>query len=401
MNRAMLCVCFLTASSSATAATTPPNGTTVAGLSNVIWTDAIWKSDGTGAMPIGNGDMTSSVWVDEDTGDLRLLISKSDVFDENSQPVKTGVLRLAFNPPLWTGTRSGPSPPPITKCPAGAAFCQTLDLATATVHITTPTISVAVSIDLNAPNRGGVPHRDAGILHVTAKGTSKFGLTVLLEPYRVEGKRTTLGRGFCHPRYEHADTIVIAKDIVQWYHWNSINATYYNDTIANQGLDPAKYATLADPFNHLAFGGTVRGAGLATVNDLSLSSGGKTLTTVDVAVALLTLKVASGEEWISEMAKVTPYVPPLNGSTPAVQDAPEHPTSWDVIWDRSYAEVTAADASEAALAQQITSHVNWDRYLALIQGRVAFAPIKFNGQAFNCNNTGKGWDARDWGADYW
>ena len=30
-----------------------------------------------------------------------------------------------------------------------------------------------------------------------------------------------------------------------------------------------------------------------------------------------------------------------------------------------------------------------------------YAPIKFNGQAFNCNNTGKGWDARDWGAAYW
>ena len=53
------------------------------------------------------------------------------------------------------------------------------------------------------------------------------------------------------------------------------------------------------------------------------------------------------------------------------------------------------------MREQITDHVNWDRYLALIQGRTSFAPIKFNGQAFNCNNTGKGWDARDWGADYW
>ena len=27
-----------------------------------MWTDPTWKSDGTGAMPIGNGDATSSVW---------------------------------------------------------------------------------------------------------------------------------------------------------------------------------------------------------------------------------------------------------------------------------------------------------------------------------------------------
>jgi hypothetical protein len=63
--------------------------------------------------------------------------------------------------------------------------------------------------------------------------------------------------------------------------------------------------------------------------------------------------------------------------------------------------LTGTDAASSASAKQITDHVSWDRYLALIQGRVAFGPIKFNGQSFNCNNTGKGWDARDWGADYW
>jgi hypothetical protein len=40
-------------------------------------------------------------------------------------------------------------------------------------------------------------------------------------------------------------------------------------------------------------------------------------------------------------------------------------------------------------ARFVADHVNWDRYLSLIQGRTAFAPIKFNGQAFNCNNTGQ------------
>ena len=48
-------------------------------------------------MPIGNGDVTSGVWVDGDTGDLRMYISKSDVFDENSQPVKLAILRLCFD----------------------------------------------------------------------------------------------------------------------------------------------------------------------------------------------------------------------------------------------------------------------------------------------------------------
>ena len=43
----------------------------------------------------------------------------------------------------------------------------------------------------------------------------------------------------------------------------------------------------------------------------------------------------------------------------------------------------------------------YDRYLSLIQGRAAFGIIKFNGQMFTANLTGKGWDTRSWGAGYW
>ena len=171
-------------------AAAPPSGASVAESSNVVWTDATWKSDGTGAMPIGNGDVTSGVWVDGITGDLRMYISKSDVFDENSQPVKTGVLRLTFDPPLFkSGQTSG--------------FEQTLVLSNSTVIVKTKDLEVKVWVELNAPLRNGVAHRDAGIMHVTAAAVpgapqllGGFGLKVSLEPYRKEEK-TTLGRGFC------------------------------------------------------------------------------------------------------------------------------------------------------------------------------------------------------------
>ena len=286
--------------------------------------------------------------MDEATGDLRLLVSKSDVFDENSQPVKTGVLRLSFDPPLWkpaapptptkteckpahagqplsafeqkggagktsticdqqalmkgvaepnvpcnssdihvcaalaaqaccatsgcvsfsinpaagwgtthaaefcstTRTNVGgtpgpgwttwtmigapvappaPSPAPAT-CAEGATFCQTLHVSNSTVTIKTKNLDVSVFYDLNAPLRDGEPHRDSGILHVTARSTptstegAGFGLKVALEPYRVAGKLTNLGRGLCFPRFEQADTIVEGtKDAITWYHWNHIN----------------------------------------------------------------------------------------------------------------------------------------------------------------------------------
>ena len=389
-----LSAALLVAGATLADAGSPPTGMTIAAGSNVAWTDPTWKSDGTGAMPIGNGDATSSVWVDEDTGDLRLLVSKSDVFDENSQPVKTGVLRLTFDPPLWkpaappapvkseckpttageplsaflqkggagktsticdqralmksvaeppcnssdisvcaaqaakvccstpgcvsfsinpsagygtkhaaefcstTRTNVGGTPgpdwttwsmigapvaPPAPApgpCAADSAFCMTLDLTSSTVTIKTKELEVAVHYDLNAPLRDGVPHRDAGILHITAKPSSTstsdsaaaaagFGLKVALEPYRVAGKKTTLGRGFCHPRFEQADTIVSGtKDAITWYHWNHINTTYYNDTMRAQGIDPACPGCV-DIFTHRAFGGSLSAAGAKHASLLS------------------------------------------------------------------------------------------------------------------------------------
>ena len=266
--------------------------------------------------------MATAVWVAKDTGDLRLLMEKSDVFDENSQPVKTGALRLTFDPPLWgsapapspgppsppwtpacpkagsampafsnatggrrsiigdqkhqmvpkftcssvtacptelarlccgtkgcvafsynrawgsgltgqlfTDTRtntagapgpgwstwimknappsppspSPPAPAPEVQCSASSRFCQTLHLANATVVIKTPEITVSVWVELNAPSRGSpaVPHRDAGIVHVTATAAAgkSFSLKVSLEPYDpprlVSPLRSNLGTGGC------------------------------------------------------------------------------------------------------------------------------------------------------------------------------------------------------------
>ena len=77
------------------------SGAEIARSANVVWRDALWADDGSGALPIGNGDVASPVWVESTTGDLRVVLRKSDTFDENSQPVTTGVLRFAFSPPLW------------------------------------------------------------------------------------------------------------------------------------------------------------------------------------------------------------------------------------------------------------------------------------------------------------
>ena len=89
---------------------------------------------------------------------------------------------------------------------------------------------------------------------------------VTLEPYRVAGKKTTLGRGFCAPRFEQADAIVkghvdaVGADTITWYHYNHINTSYYADTVTNEGMNP-KDPALPDPFTHRAWGGSVAAPG--------------------------------------------------------------------------------------------------------------------------------------------
>eukprot|EP01052_Picozoa_sp_SAG31_P029885 SAG31_NODE_3012_length_4788_cov_2.735125_4_plen_558_part_00 len=97
----------------------PPVGlaTSIARAANVVWHTPVWADDGTGSMPIGNGDATAMVWVDANSGDLRLVLGKSDAFDENSKPVKIGVLRLVFDPPLWKSAPQTPVPPPVPPPP--------------------------------------------------------------------------------------------------------------------------------------------------------------------------------------------------------------------------------------------------------------------------------------------
>ena len=172
----------------------------------------------------------------------------------------------------------------------------------------------------------------------------------------------------------HPDTIATTKDKLTWYHWNHINTTYYNDTMKGQGVDPA-CPGCTDMFTHRAFGAQVSATGLSG-GGLTLSGTG--LSSVDVQITQLTMVVDDPSTWLSEVAKVTPA--PSAASADAF--GKETATSWSEISERSYIELSGSGAN-AATAKKITDHVNWDRYLSLIQGRVAFAPIKFNGRKRN------------------
>lgn len=312
-------------------------------------------------------------------------------------------------------------------CDPAGAFCQTLDLATSTVTVVTPSLSVNVSIDLNSPLLGpnGQPTKEAGIVRVHAVGTngSKFGLTVTLEPYRTEQPAVFGGPFYqhaCYPRFEHPDAIdtISGADAVTWVHWNHINTTFFNDTVRDQGIDPSEHPDLIDPFTHRAFGGQISGKGLTAVKGsggLAVSTGkDEELASVEVQVKLLTQPDTDPTTWRATIDKLQPAPAPADGALPinckrggtaAWTEVAGCATTWEEIVARSYVQVEevtseTVDHSRSA-AENITTHAVWDRYLSLIQGRSAYAPIKFNGQGFLSDQAGKGWDLREWGIAYW
>ena len=84
-------------------------------------------------MPLGNGDIGLNVWV-EPSGDLVLLISKTDSFDEFNRLLKIGRIRVRTTPALFH---------------PGMAFSQALRLADGAIEIKSRDTSIRVWVDAN------------------------------------------------------------------------------------------------------------------------------------------------------------------------------------------------------------------------------------------------------------
>ena len=129
-------------------------------LATLIMITCQW-SDELGSMPLGNGDVSMNVWVDQTSGALMWYLAKSDAFDANANPIKVMRLELAFDPPLWT--------------PAVSTFNQTLDVAGASVSITSSQYSVLIFVDANS---------DTAYVTASSVGSGTFSLTATLDVYR-------------------------------------------------------------------------------------------------------------------------------------------------------------------------------------------------------------------------
>ncbi len=333
--------------------------------SNVVWNSP--STDSRGSMPIGNGDIGANVWV-EPTGDLLLLLSKTDAWDENMRLIKLGQVRIRLEPAL----------------DVQAGFRQELKLRDGAIEIQTTRATLRVWIDAHHP-----------VVQVDGRSLDNKPLAVVadLEVWRTEKKPCDPGYpNFVEPApFSWPDTVMkAAAHEVAWYHRNAVSPWLSNLKI--QKLE-ALAKTEKDPIQDRTFGAVMKGDGMIATSDTQLKTA-KPLSDFSLRVHALTQPNATAEEWRASLTKQVA----ATETVPSAERLAAHRQWWVAFWDRSWIFLSG-DAKAEAVSRGYTLQ----RWVSACNGRGAY-PIKFNGSIFvvdQAGKTGEGADFRRWGGCYW
>jgi hypothetical protein len=335
--------------------------------------DVSWSTpseSAAGSMPLGNGDFAANVWV-EPTGDLLLLLAKSDAWDENAINLKLGRLRVRFDPPL-------PTEP----------FIQWLRLAESAIEIVAGDTAVRVWIDANRP-----------VLHVDVDADRPREVQVAVETWRAEPRqiktqtsdmfKNLAGKNLDpHPTIVGPDQVVATGhgDRVAWCHHNEPRSPDpYEVNLKLQGLGAAM-ATTPHPLLGRTFGAVVQADGATVTRDWQLTL--PPSASHRVRVHAISLFPATADEWREEANRRA------DGHRDDTAEWAEHVRWWDAFWRRSWIFVTA-QGDEADAAFRVTRAYLLQRYMNGAAGRGPF-PIKHNGSLFTVGNPDDP-DFRRWG----
>lgn len=339
-------------------------------MAHVIWDS--FSQNSLGSMPIGNGDIGANVWV-ESSGDLLLLLSKTDSYDEFGRLLKLGRLRIKSKPSL-----------------AENPFQQALLLVNGTLEIQSGTTRVRIWIDANHP-----------VVQVDFQSESPMEVEVHNEVWRTTVRRLDRVDGRereAHSAYGMAsemqkvypDTILPHKpDQIAWCHHNVESQWEYN--LRHTGLE-AEIARGTDPLLHRTFGAVVRGTGLRSTCDIAM----KTIQpkeSIELQVFPLTRFADSPSAWLY-MAE--DWIDRIPSSTEARFVA--HQAWWKQYWGRSWISLSAC-GPEAEDAKRVSRAYAIQRFLTGCAGRGSL-PIKFNGSIFTVDEVFDP-DYRRWGGPYW
>ncbi|MAG55496.1 MAG: hypothetical protein CMJ83_04315 [Planctomycetes bacterium] len=338
---------------------------------NVVWNTP--STDHNGSMPIGNGDIGMNVWVDP-SGDLWLLLSKTNAWSENGRLLKLGRVRIRL------------APNPFVE---GVPFQQTLRLRKGEIVIKAgareKAVTVAIWVDANNP-----------VIHVEVDSAAPVKMHATLDLWRT-ARRELTGKeagsayglqGAPFNVYVHPDTVLDgSQGSIIWRHRNE--ESIWENNLKHQGLE-GFIAKSADPLLSRTFGGRIEGPGLRNEDATTLKS-----PTARKQLALSIYphcaQTESAEQWIEQLDRSVARCRAQDLDTARRN----HRAWWNAFWNRSWIRVTGSPDLEA-----VTRGYTLQRWITACAGRGAHA-IKFNGTIFTVDGAGYDADYRSWGGPYW
>jgi hypothetical protein len=313
---------FLLSPEFAYAETKEARGTRMAWL--VASQDVEWDSpstDAKGSMPLGNGDIGLNVWV-EPSGDLVLLISKTDSFDEFNRLLKIGRIRVRTTPALFH---------------PGMAFSQALRLADGAIEVKSGDTSIRVWVDANHP-----------VAQVDLKSATPVDVQVLADNWRTES-RALVDEGpgplFAWGNWPdkmrvNADTVLPNQaGQIGWCHHNVESQWKRNLELTALGAEVAKGK---DPVLNRSFGALVRAAGATAVSNTELKTFAPT-TNFTLRILATTGFADSPKDWERSANSMLDAIAKLADA----DRFGDHQAWWHAFWNRSWVKIDALSGGTA------------------------------------------------------
>lgn len=330
---------------------------------DVIWTAP--SEDSAGSMPIGNGEVVVNVWVERSTGDVMLLIARTDALSEVSRILKLGRVRLRFAPSPFA---------------AATDFVQKLSLADGTITLRGGGALVRLFVDSGSH-----------VVHVQGAFDTPGRVTATLETWRTvdraipkeEQRSAWSAQGAPFELRESADVILSGTDHLSWAHRNEWSVV--PELWKQQSLEGLK--GLWDPILHRTFGGRISGRGFKSESPTRLSA---------VPTKVFALQIATHTGQTSTLGGWQRALRKVAASSPLDEARRRTAAWWRGLWQRSWVFVPNQPELSQANALQ--------RYVQACQGRGEF-PIKFNGGYYTVEPAPMGQplnaDWRQWGDAHW
>ncbi|XVJ57959.1 MAG: LamG domain-containing protein [Tepidisphaera sp.] len=306
--------------------TTPPS---IIDQYNPVWASP--SPNASGSMPIGNGTLGANVWV-EPSGDLLLLLSRTDAWSETDRLLKLGQIRLRLDPNPFVGKGFRQE----LKLRDGVIEISDSGRSKLRVYVVPSIDQIRIEGDLAAPSKVSVALETWRTARKTFENDDELRSSWTMHSAPAEVRERLI--------WESPDIVRTESDrtALLWYHRNAHSVVPF--TLTHQGLDPIK-DQFKDPLINRTFGGLIEG--VSETSFAVVKGKPSTIETTGavqafgVQVTTHSAQTPSPETWINDLRRISAPKPGADASLI------ETNAWWSAFWDRSWVFVEG-DAQAAS-----------------------------------------------------